>query len=287
MSILQKLLKHPCGKYLFKVECDFKISNECRGIFESFEPVINATKRRNNNRIICINCSKQLKTSGVNNPNYKHKVNASYFDDIKTVEQAYLLGWIASDGSLAGNTLQIWLNKRDEHILDFFIEQIGDAVKKRKKNTNLIGIYFCSKHLVNKICELLKIKQGAKDRIVQIPTFDSYEQQMAFARGFFEGDGHISKTTRPTCQVIISSYSDNLRNQFNALFNNIAKNDNRNKTLIFFRKQAVFQFLNKIYNIPNLNYKLKRKYEVFQEWKEKEIKKAEKKNTTYQKINWE
>jgi intein/homing endonuclease len=119
--------------------------------------------------------------------------NDDYFETIDTEDKAYFLGLLFADGNIytARHRVQITLANEDAYILKAFANCIGYTGKlyiDREKYSKLI---LPSK----KMCEDLT-KLGCtpnKSLTLQFPTEVPNELVRHFIRGYFDGDGHISK----------------------------------------------------------------------------------------------
>ena len=167
--------------------------NECDIVFERQHRDILDTLERNNGLFYCLKCSRKLKSTGMNNPNRKFSFDRSFMSKIDTEEKAYLLGWIASDGSITKGTIAIYIHKKDLAILEIIRDIICKDIKiVPKKNTQLIGIRINSKEIVNDVCRHLKLeKPGKKSRTVQFPELENETLKSVFFRGLSAGDGSI------------------------------------------------------------------------------------------------
>jgi hypothetical protein len=122
--------------------------------------------------------------------------NDDYFETIDTEDKAYFLGLLFADGNIytARNRVQITLANEDAYILQTFAKAIGYTGKMyidREKYSKLI---LPSK----KMCEDLT-KLGCtpnKSLTLEFPTEVPNELLHHFIRGYFDGDGHISKNKK-------------------------------------------------------------------------------------------
>lgn len=197
-------------------ECEFKTSPKCRGHrtgeFRDFQ----AIRSRNAGRYICVACSRHLKSSGRNNPNARYNVDDRMFKVIDTEAKAYLLGFIASDGSLGkGGQLAISIHKRDIDVL-FTLKRVLNLnvpiLPRRGIKAHMVTLCLNSTELMRDAAALLGVPLGGsmkKDRLVQMPTLKSETLQWAFIRGYFDGDGSVNEPTRThrSPQVSIASQS--------------------------------------------------------------------------------
>lgn len=192
-------------------ECMFQISPKCRKTWTAQYREVCRTMEQNEGKMICLYCSRAKKFTGRNNPNCQYKkVKDEIFKDIDTEEKAYLLGWIASDGTVASNNeISIFIHKDDESILHVLNDIVADGeLPIKDKEINLKGISICSKEIADDVCNILKINKGAKSSIVEFPDLKNDELKWAFIRGLFDGDGtvaDISKSNSPKCKIASSS----------------------------------------------------------------------------------
>lgn len=145
--------------------------------------------------------------SGRTNPNCKHKeLEDSFFSEITSEEQAYILGLIASDGSIHKNTINLALDKKDKALLDKIGEILHLPVNKKGKS-RLYNIAINSKKIVEDVCQHLHIHPGAKAFSVGFPSLNNEHLQWCFIRGFFDGDGSIRKIERQNIDCKITTNS--------------------------------------------------------------------------------
>lgn len=133
--------------------------------------------------------------------------NVHYFDEVDTYAKAYILGFIAADGSLVKNksciSLTITLKYEDKEILEFIKSEIGSeaALKeiKRPSSFNKTKIIHHIRY-TNANRDLIKgiMKWGITQRksltMPNIVNNIPYDYRDAFILGYFDGDGSV--TTR-------------------------------------------------------------------------------------------
>lgn len=209
----------------------------------------------------CKNKSKGILYLG-NNPNIKYDYNRNFFKNIDTEEKAYILGFIASDGSITNNCIQIYINKKDYYILEKIKNIICDKLEIKYKKDDIIGIDICSKEIVNDVCEYLKIKAGKKSGIVGYPDFDNKELHIHFIRGLLDGDGYIRTTENrdhPECGITNSS-----TNLLNGVIKNMNFNFTESKGEISLSGINALDFLSILYD--NASIYLNRKFYKYLDW---------------------
>lgn len=220
-------------------------------------------KDRNDGEYICLYCSRKEKYSGRNNPNTKYKMlNDNLFEKIDSEKKAYVLGWIASDGSVSksSNSIIINISKKDIDILISIRDIICNELPI-KQNNNMISLTISSKKIKDDVCRHLKIQPGKKDNTVQLPDIEDIFISH-FVRGYFDGDGTIRKVESgryPECSI--SSNSQYIKDQIADYFK-IPYTVTENR-LYYYGINSI-DFLFALYN--NATIFLKRKKERYLGW---------------------
>ncbi len=216
----------------------------------------------------------------------KYKLNENYFEQINTEDKAYWLGFIAADGCIVSCSkqtkslrLRINIHEKDEEYLIKFKKCIEGnmPIKKFKSNkgkrfeSNQVKIDINS----NKLCEDL-IKVGVNFR----KTFDlkmpnvPYDLVVHFIRGYFDGDGCISKyiikgTDKYRFTFEIVGQSEDILIYFQDYFkkNNITVNlytrkSNNSRLMICSKRELI-----KIYHLfyDECNICMERKMNIFKQ----------------------
>lgn len=220
------------------------------------------------------------------------KGNTHYFDTIDNTSKAYILGFIAADGSLvksnATSTLTITIKYEDKEILDFVKSEIGNShklleiLKPAKYNPSKM-IHHIRYYITDKNIETALLKYGIhpnkslsmKNIINNIPI----EFRDAFIIGYFDGDGSVSINNQLHAKFIKTdnvykifpcyNLSINIRgteeflsgiaSHLNISNNRIHKYDSI-ATLAFSKKSDVIRFYN---CYKGMKFFLKRKHDVF------------------------
>lgn len=205
-------------------------------------------------------------------------VNDKFFDVIDSEEKAYIAGWMWSDGNTRYNgTMRITLQARDKYILDWIkntLQYDGSIKFKKRKKEHHQDIYTLSivrKRLTNKLIE--KGCVPAKSLILKCPDYNTIPENLFphFTRGYFEGDGSISKNRGHI--HIVGSY-DFIHEIINKIPCNItgtyrAKKDCSKDIrkscwkLIISKKEEARKFLEYIYPQSGCCMRLERKYEIY------------------------
>ena len=119
----------------------------------------------------------------------KYSFNENYFNELKTHEQAYILGFIYADGYNREDCLE--LDQLEERV------DILEKVNKALDSNYPIRAYSPGKYRLNfnskKLCQDL-VKLGAmrnKSLVLNFPQFISDELMPSFILGYFDGNGCI------------------------------------------------------------------------------------------------
>jgi len=218
----------------------------------------------------CATCWQRIirgRNAGKANPNRRYTYDDSFFSDINSDKKAYLLGWIASDGSVTRCTISVVIHKKDILLLEELRNLVCREIPiKAKKNTPLVGISFNSQRMVADVCQHLKIYPQKKDSVVRMPSL-STPLTWAFIRGFFDGDGCVANPylraqrgwPSPRCEI--ASNSDGMRADI-AQFTNIKCTNGKN-TLEWNGVNAL-DFMSKIYDHAPIY--LHRKRALYFDW---------------------
>lgn len=155
----------------------------------------------------------------------KNNFNQNYFDVINTEDKAYFLGLLFADGNvyLKRNRVQITLANQDSYILDKFNQCINSSAKLYIDRQIYSKLILDSKLL----CQSL-IALGCTERKSLTLKFPSKKQVPShlthhFIRGYFDGDGHISKDKKlinPYYHINITSSEDFIKSLKDKLIQN-------------------------------------------------------------------
>ncbi len=215
-----------------------------------------------------------------NNANKKYSFDENFFETIDTEEKAYWLGFIMADGCITSNIkngppnrLEINLKDSDESHLKKFITSIKGTQKvlirkihdKRGFYTQRATVRINSVKISRDLIKLGVVQNKTGKEF--IPNIDD-RLLWHFVRGFFDGDGSITKTKNTTFKICSSS--EKIINQLSQFFkkNNIHIGIQKytNYTNPFFiietnKKKSIKQIFEKMYSQSKIY--LERKYEKF------------------------
>lgn len=144
-----------------------------------------------------------LRTHGIKlNPD---KGNVHYFDIIDSYAKAYIVGFIAADGSLVkrgtGTALTITIKYEDKAVLEFIKSEIGNEHKLQEiirpssfdsfKTIHHIR-YVISDRFIAQALNKLGITSNKSLSMGNIIKNIPYEYRDAFIIGYFDGDGSVT-----------------------------------------------------------------------------------------------
>jgi len=134
-----------------------------------------------------------------------HTLDKDFFEVIDTEEKAYILGFIAADGSVYGNTLSIELKRSDkEHLV-----KINKCLGSDRPIENTLS----TDKRVDKVYQAARISQQSKKLITDLAKYGIVPNKTAsmaiafalipdiflrdFWRGCIDGDGWLSEGSIP------------------------------------------------------------------------------------------
>ena len=206
--------------------------------------------------------------------------NEFYFDNIDTQEKAYWLGLIYSDGHVNQKYVCLSLKSDDgQHIINFAkdIKYKGSIYLNRDNNNyTSVEIRLSGEHITNIMQNRYCLKSG-KTFTVKMPfDFISEDLLVHFIRGYFDGDGSISKRSNNSWRVAIignKEFLEELQNYIISKINisqtKIYRASRKRDDLFTFEIGGSFKtylFLEWLYK--NANRKLERKYLKYLQMKE-------------------
>ena len=214
----------------------------------------------------------------------KREIRHNFFSEIKTELQAYLLGFIYSDGSINDerHTLTIHINEKDKEIFNLFkvispeayiqdckgYESKVTVDGRTVKNLGSTRLSISSKILLEDLHNL-GVVENKTYKELHIPKQIPNELIKHFIRGYFDGDGHISKQqykynmsivgTQDFCDGISTIIEKELQLFPHLYISSLEEKSTR--TLMLTRKNDCKMFFDWIYEDASLF--LKRKYDVY------------------------
>lgn len=207
----------------------------------------------------------------------KYSLNANYFDCIDTQDKAYLLGLLYADGCNSNGHIFIRLQERDKDILDKMNIALDsdrplrfiDYSSRNGCCQNQYGLDIVNQHMSNQLALLGMIPN--KSLVLEFPQWMNVELYPHFIRGYFDGDGYVSKNYNNAKLSIISTkvFCEKIKDivyrdiGVNACIYLCHKNESTTtRTLQISGRNQIKKFLDYIYNDANLY--LDRKYNIYQ-----------------------
>lgn len=202
----------------------------------------------------------------------KYNLNENFFDKIDTQEKAYVLGILWADGCnfTQRNLVRLALQSKDRHILDNISKLLESDkplqfVKGRSGEQDTYALNIINKHM-SQVLDKLGM-HNAKSLILEFPKWLDKTLYPAFIRGYYDGDGGLSKKehtyrvqivgTFDMCDSIMEILNDIgiISKIYNTSYNDITK------SLYIGKKDNVKNFLDYIYNDATIY--LQRKYDLY------------------------
>lgn len=249
-----------------EVQCDFGVSDRCRERYQISRQAAARNRGRNDGKLICLYCSRKLKFMGRSNPNAKYKsLDDSFFQTVDTEGEAYLLGWIASDGSVREGRIRLAIRPQDRALLENLRDIICEELPvKSMRDGDLASLTISSKEIARDVCHWLDIGPGPKSKTVAFPDLSSDDLRWAFLRGFFDGDGSVpAPTTERVPRCSITTASDRMRAAIMDVTSIACYHDPQEGKIEWYGNNAL-DFLHRLYE--GATYYLQRKYERYVDW---------------------
>lgn len=211
----------------------------------------------------------------------KYNLDFNYFKNW-SIDMAYILGFICADGHIATNryALLIQLHKKDKYILENFMKFMkfgGNIYDYSTKST--CTLHISSKEITQDLINfgLTRHKSQELKWIEQIPEqFVSH-----FVRGYFDGDGHIglAQAHNPNDKKLIVkvvstlAFIERLKREFEKHYGSECgsiKNNDTYYELVYTGSNHTRSFLDWIYKDSTEDTRLKRKYDIYANYINKE-----------------
>ncbi len=207
----------------------------------------------------------------------KYSLNERYFDNIDTQDKAYLLGLLYADGCNSNGHVSIRLQERDKDILSKMNIALDsnrplrfiDYSSRVNNCQNQYSLDIVNQYMSNQLSLLGMVPN--KSLILKFPEWLNEELHPHFIRGYFDGDGYVSKNCKNAKLSIVGTnyFCEKVKNivyqdiGINACIYLCHKNEcTTTRTLQISGHNQIKKFLDYIYN--NANLYLDRKYNVYQ-----------------------
>lgn len=210
-----------------------------------------------------------IQARSLSETNRLYSLNEHYFDKIDTPNKAYILGFLYADGcnSPSGRTVKLQLQEKDKEILNKIkIEMQNDSplefTEARGKTGRTYILHINSKYIARILADYGMVPN--KSYVLQFPRWLDKELLSHFMRGYYDGDGSISKSGNGVqCSLVSSeffcdSFSDLLNSMGIAHKLHEATDSGRTKIIKISTQSEVKKFLDWIYKDADLY--MERKY---------------------------
>lgn len=187
----------------------------------------------------------------------KYPVNDNYFDE-ESAEMAYILGFLAADGSISKkeNTIKIGVSSVDKELLEKFFTILGGCPVRdyiTSKGFAVSTLEITSQHMKAKLAEYNIVPN--KTFTFKFPIQLKKEYWRDFIRGYFDGDGCISTAGPSAIRFSIGAANKDVLEKIVDYFNEYGiekptiykKQGQNNKPFYYFQYSSVPTRL--IYNI--------------------------------------
>lgn len=219
--------------------------------------------------------------------NRKYTLNENYFDKIDTEAKAYFLGLLYADGCNSEDLhrFDINLQEEDRYILELLCQELETnkplelRIKKNKKHKNAVSITITSHRISIQLAKLGCVQR--KSLILEFvkPNLIPENLMHHFVRGYFDGDGCVTKYNKLGIKLCIAStekFCLGLHNYLSRYFQldwrfykNCKKTGNLITTVMQLGKfKQIYTFLFWLYKDATVY--LKRKYDNWLFFKEKQ-----------------
>jgi hypothetical protein len=143
----------------------------------------------------------------------KNSINDNFFDSL-TINSAWLIGWILSDGFVKNNKITISLSEKDKDVLEKIKVMLSFKGKIFKRKISLNNKTFCGNYInfySYKLGNILKANgiQSPKTLNEKFPPIihNSNDELIikSFIQGVFEGDGSFINKNKYYCFQIVGT----------------------------------------------------------------------------------
>lgn len=207
--------------------------------------------------------------------NRSKSVNNTYFDTVN-INQAWLMGFIAADGTISKdkNLIKIGLSSQDREILEKIKAELKIAREIHDSCTNngyaVSELAWSSKNHKDFLAKY-GIVNNKTYHAMQVPNFTDKKLILAFILGYMDGDGSISINENKYLRIrivahrseILQSIVDNLSTFYPNLTYSLSQDSRKLYELSISTLFAV-PILKDMYNLNSL--RLDRKYKKFLEY---------------------
>lgn len=206
--------------------------------------------------------------------NSQYSVDETYFQKIDSQEKAYALGWWYSDGNvMPDGKIRVCIKEDDIEIVEWLKTQLkyeGPLYHKPARNTSKPQVELCINRmtLANQLINLGCTPH--KSMTLKCPSYDIISQELFhhFIRGYFDGDGSVSKGYISITSTIdfLEELVQRVQFEYSGIYQRY-KDRPRNESshqLFICRKNDMVTFAKWLYKDATIC--LKRKHNLMKKW---------------------
>lgn len=199
-----------------------------------------------------------------------------YFSNIDSVNKAWLIGFLASDGTVGKerNSIKISLSAKDKEILEKIKEEVKIKRPIREYTTNngfdVVALEWSSYQQKQ---DLKKYGVVPKKTYLEnhLPNFDNEKYTLAYILGYFDGDGSISVSAENYLRFRLCCYRKELLEDIASFFEkkygasfSLSKDKNRQMYELSISTKYAKEIFKDMYNLGSIH--LDRKYQKYLEY---------------------
>lgn len=198
----------------------------------------------------------------------KYNLNEDYFNNLKTHEQAYILGFIYADGYNREDKLELVQKEERIDILENINKALNSNALIKSYSPGVYRLDINSKKLCSDLIKLGAVRN--KSLTLTFPNFIPEELMSSFILGYFDGDGSICKLKQYNNYEWSIQGTKEMLNWINSVLQLDCKLKQRNPNSNLNNYYISIGGTNKIYNILYKLYNscsihLERKYLIYKE----------------------
>ena len=203
--------------------------------------------------------------------------NDNYFSEINTYNKAWLIGFLASDGTIRKerNSIKIGLSARDREILEKIKQEVSidrDILEYTSSNGfDIVQLEWTSMQQKQDLAKYGVVPNKTYNNL-SLPCFEDDNYTLAYILGYFDGDGSISLSPQGYLRFRLCCYTESLLKDIAIFFQNkygatysLSKDPNRQMYELSISTLYAKDIFNDMYNLNTLH--LNRKYQKYLEYK--------------------
>lgn len=217
-----------------------------------------------------INIRGRAEQNRISNANRAHSVDNEYFSNITTVNQAWLLGFLAADGWVEKdrNRINIELSAVDKEILEKIKKELeieNPIIERETGNGFSVVRLNWSSGPQKEALSKFGIVNRKTYKEMHLPLFEDKNLTYAFILGFFDGDGTIS-IDKDYCRFRLCAHRSELLEDIKNFLNVPSSLNQNNRGLWEFSISTIYSvpLFKKLYSLDSIY--LERKHNKFLEY---------------------